>query len=275
METGFTSFGYLPSFNVFAFKPWKQVPVNEYDGYNQLKQEIETVRAKVDSATVPETTEAVQAELVYLEELRDRVVNFSAWYKDQEQTLNNMVYWGPPKVCEPWHKLLFEREHQLYPHSGDPYYLPLVTSEEEMVNGYHLYQTGPFPMWSRQLFDQLVQMYKGEYEEPEDWPQGGDWTKEKLESVFSSEACTEWSKMDHHGEYYSGYWKYPEGTEERDNAFTLSRQQNLKELCKLPFANRLKWATVDMGCKNRMESVRYTNFVCVWVERKMKQMNLL
>jgi hypothetical protein len=45
-------------------------------------------------------------------------------------------------------------------------------------------------------------------------------------------------------------------------------EDNFKGLCELPYPRELIKRTIDLGCGNRNESVRYSNFICEWVKRK-------
>ena len=147
------------------------------------------------------------------------------------------------------------------PHSTDPWYQPLRMSSEEKVNGYALYAMEYLRPFTRRYFGELVTMWKEDA-----------WTEQELRDKFNVYACSDWSKMDDHGECFGGFWREPEGSYERKNASRLSHAHNLDALCSLPFPHRVKWETVDIGCRNRFESVRYTNFLCTWLQRKMEQM---
>ena len=80
--------------------------------------------------------------------------------------------------------------------------------------------------------------------------------------------CTVWNTMDDHGCFSSGYWKYPEGSEERENAYTLQRQFNLKKLCLLPYPREAILYAIQLGCSSRYESVRSVVNLCEWYVRK-------
>jgi len=42
---------------------------------------------------------------------------------------------------------------------------------------------------------------------------------------------------------------------------------NYKSLLELPYPRKHIKASIDHGCSNRMESVRYSNFFCEWIKR--------
>lgn len=131
-------------------------------------------------------------------------------------------------------------------------------SEDEEVNGYRLYDT-----YEKNLFNEdTFAGYVGMWENNEEMPFG------EFNERFEEVACSEWSKMDRHGECFGGFWKAPEGSYERENAYTLCREDNIKGLYELPYPKEFVLETVAMGCNNRLESVRYSNAVCEWYRRK-------
>ena len=75
---------------------------------------------------------------------------------------------------------------------------------------------------------------------------------------------TDWNKQQPNGEYFGGFWN----DKSCSNASVLTRQHNFDELIKLPYSRKLICETIDIGCCNRIESVRFTNYVCEWIKRK-------
>lgn len=94
-------------------------------------------------------------------------------------------------------------------------------------------------------------------------------TKEEFMKKFEETACADWGKQDENGECFGGFWKYPEGTHEKENAFVLSRQASGNALFNLPYSHALIFKTIEIGCGNRRESVRYSNSICEYVKRKL------
>jgi hypothetical protein len=135
---------------------------------------------------------------------------------------------------------------------------------DEKVNGW-LVETPATPIMTKKLFDEfkvIFDNYKAiSYED--------------FYARFNSDACSDWSKQEPDGECYGGFWKYPEGSEERKNAWQLTRELNCKELYKLPYPPEAIFLTIKLGCNNRRESVVYTNTMCEWVKRKLSQLNLV
>ena len=84
---------------------------------------------------------------------------------------------------------------------------------------------------------------------------------------FEKEACSDWNKMDEHGECFGGVWQ-SENEFERANAFELSRINNMNKLWALPYPKPFLLFTVRIGCTVRQESVRDSNHFAVWLQRK-------
>jgi hypothetical protein len=153
-------------------------------------------------------------------------------------------------------ELVIDRMNQLC----DPKFLiEIEMSEQETVNGYKLYNSkSNFPFDTYQEFVKI-------WNEP-------DMTKEEFLKSYNDEACTEWSKMDENGESYVGFYLAPEDSEERKNAWFLTREKNGESLWALPYPKKFILKTIDIGCSNYQECVRYSNFVCEWMKRKIDQM---
>lgn len=143
------------------------------------------------------------------------------------------------------------------------YTTELILKTEEIVNGYELYDTTGRPIMYRSLYENLVTM----------WKTNKEYTYEEFMDFYDN-ACSDWAKQDAHGESFCGYWKCMEGTTEREeNAWRLTRNANGIALWKLPYPKEVICETIKIGCNNRTESVRISNFICEWVKRKMEQMN--
>lgn len=142
------------------------------------------------------------------------------------------------------------------------YTYPIKTTEDEIVNGYKLYNEQV-----KMDYDVFLNLVKRCIkQQPND---------NKFKKWLNKHLCTDWCKQDRDGEPYGGFWKYDKGTYEYDNAYILSKKDNIKGLMKLLYPrNFIKW-TINLGCRNRMESVRYTNFWCVWIDRTIKLTGVL
>jgi hypothetical protein len=89
---------------------------------------------------------------------------------------------------------------------------------------------------------------------------------------YDNLACSDWSKMDEFGECFGGFWKYPEESEEKKNAWYLSRERNGKKLFELPYPKSFVLETIKLGCGNRQESVPYSNMLCHYMQLKIDAM---
>jgi len=148
---------------------------------------------------------------------------------------------------------------------GD-YEQELHMSENETVNGYKLYNTqNGKSILRRQDYEKCVEM----------WKNNKQYTHEEFMQLYDEGACSDWAKIDAHGESYGGYWKYPDGSPGKQNAWHLTRKENGEALWNLPYPKEVIFETIEIGCGNRMESVRYTNFLCEWIKRKMEQLGQL
>jgi hypothetical protein len=95
----------------------------------------------------------------------------------------------------------------------------------------------------------------------------------RFKSGMDTLCCSDWNKQDIHGKCYGGPYKQPEGSYACENAYNLCKQQAVRAMWKLPFSKRQLLETVRWGCAFRFESVRASNFICVWVQRKRAAMD--
>lgn len=141
------------------------------------------------------------------------------------------------------------------------------TSHEEKVNGYYLYDSNNNIMCYSD-FAEMKSLFNDDSQ--------NTMTFSEFYNLFKNIACTEWGKMNTTGDnWYVGFWKANDGTDEKKNAWKLTREENAKALFNLPYSKTFLLQTVKFGCSNRMESVRFSNFVSVWFERKLKLMDSL
>jgi len=95
----------------------------------------------------------------------------------------------------------------------------IIMSHDEIVNGYHLYDCNI----NICAYGDFVN-YKKMYQENKEM------SFEEFHEKFDDMACSDWSKMDDHGECFGGFWQAAEGTYEREHAYELSREDNCKKL---------------------------------------------
>ena len=141
----------------------------------------------------------------------------------------------------------------------EKFYKKLILNKTDEINGYKLFDCEENIMdWFS--FIDFTKLYRNSI----------IYSREEFFEKCTDKCCTDWAKMDRHGECYGGFWLIDE-----ENAWELSRQDNFEGLYALPFPHELIFKTIDIGCSNRMESVRYSNFLCWWIECKMKQIGMI
>lgn len=133
----------------------------------------------------------------------------------------------------------------------------LVIKKSEMVNGYHLYDT-----------DKLIMPYDGFADLVKKWNTNKQYSFDEFYEKCDELACTEWNKMNREGEYFTG--KIYDSDEYYD-AWDLTRKDNFLALWELPYPKEVILETIIIGCRNLKECVRYSNFICEWIKRKMEQ----
>lgn len=140
-------------------------------------------------------------------------------------------------------------------------YNQLIKFDVEEINGYKI-PTNEFSV----PYDVFLEW-------KEIWNNNKEMTCEDFNEEFGRVACSDWAKMDKHGDCYGGYWKYPEDSYERENAYDLSYKENRQALYDLPYPKDFILHTVKIGCSNRQESVPYTNLLCEYMKRQIDRMN--
>lgn len=134
----------------------------------------------------------------------------------------------------------------------------VIEVEKYTINGYETY-SGKNEM-----------KYSDFLECKNEWYRKESMTYDEFAEEFERTACTDWNKIDEFGESFGGYWKYPEGTYERENAYDLTRKRNCQKLFELPYSKSFLIYTTILGCGNRMESVRYSNHLCEIMKKKLQ-----
>lgn len=125
----------------------------------------------------------------------------------------------------------------------------------------HLLEPGPIPCNWLEFVEYVDELCLDE-------DQG---TQEEFTKWLKANLCTDWHKMDTEGESYGGFWRYPEGSDERENAWDLSYAANTKALLDLPYPYRLIKTSITYGCNTRRESVKFSREVCEWFDRMIQK----
>jgi hypothetical protein len=144
---------------------------------------------------------------------------------------------------------------------SNPYNADLVIEKDEMVNGYKMIGSKE-PYMPEDMYNSIVEIWKNSKD-----------CESIDEFLDKNEFCSDWNKQDEYGECYGGYWKYPDGSYEKENAFRLSGRKNLMELYNLPYPDDVLIESVRIGCGCRRESVLESNMLCEWVYRKYMILN--
>jgi hypothetical protein len=133
----------------------------------------------------------------------------------------------------------------------------IIFTPDTYVNGYKLFDCKE-NIFDEQQFNQLNDKWN---DKTMDYS--------KFSDLYEKDACSEWAKQDRYGNCFGGFWKYPEGSDEKKNAYNLSREDNCKGLYELPYPKEFILETIEIGCNSRLESVRYSNFLCEWYKQKL------
>jgi hypothetical protein len=135
---------------------------------------------------------------------------------------------------------------------------PLVTSEEEIVNGYALYKR-----------NKNIMTYLRFLEFPcPDLSATGEMSYEEFEKQLTEIACSDWYHQDENGNHVDTSTIYDDPEDPPMKTSTQVFETNARALYDLPFSKPFLFETVRAGCKNRLESVRYSNFLGVWMQRR-------
>jgi hypothetical protein len=155
----------------------------------------------------------------------------------------------------------------------NPYYFhhvsPTILKEDEEENGFKLYNVD-VNLYTYSSFKDLVQLMATP--DSLDVSNLSDTGYKLWNKKMSNVACSDWNKQDEHGVCYGGYWAEPKDSQEYKNAWHLSFERSCKCMWNLPFSQAILLKTIEIGCASRRESVRYSNFICVWIMRKLKAM---
>ena len=193
-------------------------------------------------------------------ELETEFVEFQYWYKRGYPRPFQIEL---DRICERRKILLLENN----PFAKKYYDNPITMCENEEINGYKLYDIEKVIIMSFEMFEKLAKLFNNTSNSNSSSSQEPETRRNFYEWYDHGGACSDWGKMDRHGSCFGGFWEYPEGSNEKENAFRLSWEDNFQGLWELPYPKELIKETVDIGCGNRHESVRYSNFLCEWVKR--------
>jgi len=119
----------------------------------------------------------------------------------------------------------------------------------ENVNGYYLYYISSELLFAYDDFLSYIEL----------WNDPDQPSKSEFMAKYQRKACSEWCKMQ------------PDGTPGQYFGNSV-RELNGNALWDLPYPKKFVLKTINIGCQTRQESVRYSNFMCEWMKRKIEQM---
>ena len=190
------------------------------------------------------------------------------------------------RIKSPFFQEIINIDNQINFLGGKNFEIPLVMSEKEEVNGYNLYNLSGENIINYDTFIDYLKIWNNinlnVLNSIKDLPipsvilsiivEYNDMNDEEFTERFEKNACSDWNKQDKYGESYVGYWNSSEDSYLFKNAYNLTREDNLKSLLELPYPREFILETITIGCNNRLESVRYSNFLCEWMKRKIEIM---
>ena len=136
----------------------------------------------------------------------------------------------------------------------------ILMQNYEMANGYHLYNLTYNIMSYDEYMNALI-IWNNDYV-----------TDHDFKYYYDKNACSEFSRVDSEGKLFQEFWQYPVGTFERSNASILTNRKNEFLLYNLPYPKSFILKSIEIACYNQQESVRFCNFICEWMKRKIEQM---
>jgi hypothetical protein len=143
----------------------------------------------------------------------------------------------------------------------DWYTVSVKMSEDEQVNEYYLYNMKNTSQLFR--YDYFLKLEKL-FSEP------NIMTQEEFLKKYDNDASFEWSKFNEQGEYFVGFHNCTKDSYENENAYKLTRNVNGKALWNLPYSHALIFETIKYGSAHLRECVRFSNFMCEYIGRTLK-----
>ncbi|HMP28435.1 MAG TPA: hypothetical protein PKD85_02475 [Saprospiraceae bacterium] len=188
-------------------------------------------------------------------QLEKDFLEYAKYFTKMNNSINTYSAWSEEfkRIADRKEELIIKKDQK-----AKLYYDYKLVIDDEKINGYKLLKIGG----DVNIMD---------FEEFKEWCviwENHDITKEEFDKWLEKNLCSDWAKMDRKGKPYGGFWKYPEGSYEKENAYHLSYKDNILALHQLPYSRSIIIKTIERGCSNRNECVLYSNFMCEWVKRK-------
>lgn len=144
------------------------------------------------------------------------------------------------------------------------YMIPIKMSKTEQINGYYLYDTEQSteltPFMRYDIFLKLESLLNDT----------NKMTNEQFLEKYENEISFEWSKFNKHGEYITGAHQ---NFDDYLNECELTKNENGKALYDLPYSHAIIFETIRYGFTGIHQCPRFTNYICEYVIRKLKNRN--
>jgi hypothetical protein len=229
--------------NQEQYKPIPQI-LNSYPDYHEIMESI----VKLDELNLSDTSILLDNFI----EMQDYYLKEISKSTDSTESTGDMFFQQFIPFEDDYNKIRNRKTHLLNisNEKANKFHTSnLIINKNEKVNGYEMY-----------MFEENIMEFKV-FEDL--WKKYSDYKQMKnihfmeyIDYICSSK----WSKMNQCGEQF--------GSINNENIQRMVRANNLNALRELPFPREVIIETIKMGRKNKMESVRYTNFICEWVRRK-------
>ncbi len=185
-------------------------------------------------------------------------------YMDSQIKTNIMMYPYPPSFFQSMYNLLEELiKYKTRGMNLSKYDEKLGMTDKKTVNGYKLYNVEE----TIQIFKirDFIQLNKLLFSEDINI------SYDEFVKILEDKFCSDWYKEDVNGECYGGYWEYPKGSYERENAYDLTFKSQCDGLWNLPYPKQMIIEMINHACCRRMDNVRGVNCLCEWIKQKSRQ----
>jgi len=188
-------------------------------------------------------------------------IEYTEYYQETLREHGIFVIQKPNPLFSRNFEMLQKREEELYAETNPEAKIyrdnKLIFQDDEEINGYKLWKLKGEPILTFDYFKDICDEWDKE-----------DMSEQEFEEWLDKNLCTDWAKMDRNGKSFAGFWRYPKESDEYANAYHLTLEDNIQGLRELPYPRNVIVMTIELGCSNRYECVRYSNFICEWVKRK-------
>ena len=165
------------------------------------------------------------------------------------------LYRAPHVIVNAELKLLDDKIKEL----SDTQFQKIISLDKnELVNGYPIdrYASLKIPY---HIYLELVEV----------WQDKTELSFKEFNTIFYEICSDRWDHIDTFGNYYAGFWEFPEDSAEYSNPYISISQQNCKALFKLPYPKYFILHTIRIGRIMGLESVLFSNYLGIWIKKKI------